>query len=634
MRFRAQIIGLAVSTMLSAPALPNPPEAGSDDPAQGAVWDLSPLFPDAAAWEKERAQIDAALPELSRIKGTLGSSAAALRKGLESISAMRQRLERLAEYADLNADADAGSDANQARVQQSSILQSRFNAVTSFAKPEILVLGRARVEAFERAEPGLSNFRRPIELMLRLSAHTLGPEAEAVMAATEPLRQQPSAIHDALLYAELPWPTLAIDGKMTRLTPAVYRATQFNANRELRRRAFESVTETLAHFEGTAGAIAFGYLAGTAFEAKARHYPSSLALAVGDDAMPETTFQVMATEADKAQAALLRYLKVRQKLLGLADLHVYDLRVPLAAHPHRYRLDEGEALILKALAPLGDDYVGTLRKGFENHAMHATSQPGKMPGGLTEYAAYGVQPFVMLTYDGSFDAVSTVAHEWGHAINGQLTQAAQPFENADIASTFLSDTPSLTNEMLLADYMIAHAQTRQDQILALDQAIDLLRYSYFGAFVDVEFEMKAHEIADRGEPVTGHALNQIYCDLYKRFNGVDAGATTFDVSACSGWVNRPGLYYDFYFYKYLTAVSAAAFFVDGLERGDSSTRQRYFELLKAGGSEDPYVLLKRAGFDAASPTAYEPIVQRLERLVARLEEVAAQPTGDAPRANP
>jgi oligoendopeptidase F len=365
-----------------------------------------------------------------------------------------------------------------------------------------------------------------------------------------------------------------------------------------------------------------------------RHYPSSLALAVADDAMPETTFQVMATEVGTAQPALLRYLKVRQKLLGFTELHVYDLRVPLATLPHRYALDEAETLILKALAPLGEDYVRMLKNGFQNHAMHATSQHGKMPGASTEYEAYGVQPFVFLTFDGSFDSVSTVAHEWGHAINGQLTQAALPFETADIASTFVADTPSLTNEILLSDYMIANAKTRQDRISALDHAIDLLRYSYFGAFVDVEFEMKAHEIADRGEAVTGQTLNEIYCGLYKRFNGIDAGVTAFDASACAGWINRPGLYYDFYFYKYLTAVSAAAYFVDGLEKNDTATRQRYFDLLKAGGSDDPYILLKRAGFDAASPIAYQPMVRRLERLVAQLEAAVAQSIGDVPRANP
>jgi oligoendopeptidase F len=209
-----------------------------------------------------------------------------------------------------------------------------------------------------------------------------------------------------------------------------------------------------------------------------------------------------------------------------------------------------------------------------------------------------------------------------------------PFETADMASTFVADTPSLTNEILLSDYMIANAKTRQDRISALDHAIDLLRYSYLGAFVDVEFEMKAHEIADRGDAVTGQTLNESYCGLYKRFNGIDAGVTAFDASACAGWINRPGLYYDFYFYKYLTAVSAAAYFVYGLEKNDAATRKRYFDLLKAGGSDDPYILLKRAGFDAAPPIAYQPMVRRLERLVAQLEVAVAQSIGDVPRANP
>jgi oligoendopeptidase F len=213
----------------------------------------------------------------------------------------------------------------------------------------------------------------------------------------------------------------------------------------------------------------------------------------------------------------------------------------------------------------------------------------------------------------------------------QFVQSAQPYENADITSTFLFDAPSLTNEILLSDYMIANAKTREDKILALDQAIDLLRYSYFAVVSEVEYEMKAHEVADRGEAVTGQGLKEIYCGLLKRSVGADDGVTKFDESACSGWVNRPGIYYDFYFYKYLTAVSAAGFFVDGLERHDAATRARFFELLKAGGSDDPYLLLKRAGFDAASPASYQPLVRRIERLVAQLEAVVARPNGDGSR---
>jgi oligoendopeptidase F len=624
MAFRALTVCFAVGSIICTPALPASLDAASDDPAQGTVWDLSPLYRDAGAWDKERADVEALLPALLRLKGGFGASAEALRTGLDELSGVRQRLNRLDEYASLGAAEDASIDASQERVQAISTLRARFDEATSFVQPEILALGRDRVEGFESADPGLSRHRRQLELILRRAAHTLGPEAETVVAATRPLREQPGTIHDILLYSDIPWPSLEIDGKAILLEPEAYRATLFNSERETRRKAFESVTATLARYERTAGAVAFGFLAGTAFEAKARHYPSSLALALSDDAMPEAGFQTLVAEADRALPTLHRYIKLRKKILGLDEMHVYDLRVPLTVNAHRYRLDEGEALILKALAPLGEDYVHTLNKDFQSHAMHAIAHRGKTPGAFTYFEAYGVQPFVMVTFDGSYDSVGAVAHEWGHAVHGQLFQAAQPFENADITSTFLFDTPSLTNEILLSDYMIAHAKTRQDKILALDQAIDLLRSSYFAVLVDVGFEIKAHEVADRGEAVTGRALNDIYCGLLKRFNGADDGVTKFDEYTCSGWVNRPGIYYDFYFYKYLTAVSVAAFFADGLEKRDVDTRKRYFDLLKAGGSDDPHVLLKRAGFDATSPAAYQPMVRRLERLVAELEAVVAQ----------
>jgi oligoendopeptidase F len=274
---------------------------------------------------------------------------------------------------------------------------------------------------------------------------------------------------------------------------------------------------------------------------------------------------------------------------------------------------------LASLAPLGDDYVRSLAKNFKNRAMHAVVQRGKTPGALTEAAAYRVQPFVMLSYDGTFEAVSTIAHEWGHAMHAQLYQAAQPFDNADITSTFLFDAPSLTNEILLADYMIAHAKTRDDKIRSLDREIDLLRYSYFAVTSEVLYEVRAHEAVDRGEALTGKDFNKMYCTLLKHAVAADVGITTLDDSACFAWASRPGIYYNFYFYKYLTAVSAAGFFVDALERRDAAARTRFFELLKAGGSDDPDVLLKRAGFDAGSPDAYKPMVERMERLVRELE---------------
>jgi oligoendopeptidase F len=594
------------------------------DPAQGTVRDLSPLFRDDDAWNKELAAVEADLPAISQLRNSFTANATAFRTTLDRISAVKQRVYRLGEYSRLKVEEDGGLDANQARSQRMAALRQRYVEATAYLEPAVISLGKERVETFERADSGLSGYHRMLELILRRAPHLLGEEGERLLAAARPLQRQPSDIHDALFYADIPWPSIEIAQNTTRLGPQAYRATIFNVDRAIRRQAFESVTKVLGAYEHTAGAIAQAYMSGTAFEAKARHYDSSLDLAVGEDAMPASDFETLNAEADKALPDIERYLKLRKSILGLDELHVYDLRVPLSPNPHRYRLDEAESLILKALAPLGSDYVRQLEKNFKNHAMHAIAQSGKSPGASADFAGYRVQPFVLLTFDGSFDSVGSVAHEWGHAMHAQLFQLAQPFENAVNTSVFLFDTPSLVNEMLLSDYVIANAKSRHEKMVALDQAIDSLRYSYFGAISGIGLELKAHELADAGKPLTGHVLNEIYCGLQKQFNGVDAGVVTFDESSCFAWMNAP-LYYDFYFYKYATAVSAAGFFVEALESRDTDARKRYFDLLRAGGSQDPDTLLKRAGFDAGSPDAYQPMLRRLHRLVSQLDATVAQP---------
>jgi oligoendopeptidase F len=426
------------------------------------------------------------------------------------------------------------------------------------------------------------------------------------------------------MYADLPWPSMQVDGEQARLDSETYYNLMDNPDREVRRKAFEAFTSTLTSYQGTLGAVLAAYLSGVTFEAKVRHYPGSLALMLSDDTMPEAPFHTLVAETDKSLPAIHRYIQTRKRMLHVDQVHIYDLHVALVPDPHHYQLNEAEDLILKALAPLGDEYVQALASGFRAHSMHAIAHRGKAPGAYTNDEAYGVLPYVLATFTGTSDSVSTIAHEWGHAMHSRLAQSSQPFETSDY-SAFVADTPSLTNEMLLSDYRITRAKTWQEKILALSQSIDLLRGSYFNVALYAEFELAAHEASDRGEPLTGERFSEMYCGLLKRFYGGAGGLFKIDDSACASWANVGPVYLDFYIYKYMTATSAAAYFVEGLEKNDSAVRARYFELLKAGGSDDPYVLLKRAGFDPASGFAYQPMIQRLERLVSQLETVLAQP---------
>lgn len=606
---------MAAGCLTLAP-IGSPQTAG--DPALGTVWDLKPLYADAAAWERDRASVERSLPDLAHLQGSLGKDAASLQAGLDRISRTRQRLTRLEEYARLKADEDTSIAENQARWQSFTSLQAKFEEAIAFLNPEILAMGRERIKSFEREDPKLECHRRELELILRRAPHTLSPEAESLVAATGDMRAGPSAIHDLLTYSDIPWPSIEVQGKPTRVDMEGYKRLLENPDRDVRRKAFGAFTGTWSAYEQTLGGVLSSYLAGSAFEARVRHYPGSLELLVADDAMPAEAFQTLVAETDKAIPILERYFKLRKQALDVDDLRLYDLAVPLANDERSYRLDQAEDLILKALAPLGDDYVRQLAAGFQGHAMHAIVAPHKPAGAYSFGDVHGVLPFVLVSFSGNFDSVSAVAHEWGHSMHSQLANNAQPPETSDY-SFFIGDTPSFTNELLLSDYMIAHAGNRQEKIVALSHAIDLLRIYYFGTLLNVQFEMAAHEAADRGQPLTGERFGQMYCALLKHFNP----GVTIGTADCALWANARVVYYDFYMYKYMTATSAAAYFVEGLEKDDANVRRCYFELLKAGGSDDPYALLKRAGFDAKSGEAYRPVVRRLDRLLTELEATVA-----------
>jgi oligoendopeptidase F len=562
--------------------------------------------------------VEAVLPGVAALKGSLGASPQALRDGLNRISDLRRRVQRLEAYAHLKADEDARIAANQERQQQASVLQSHFEEAVAFVDPEIQSLGRTKVEAFEAANPGLARHRRPLELILRRTDHRVSPEVEKLIAASQPLRDQAIVIHNTLTFADTPWPSLDVGGKTVRLDPGAYSDVMENPDREVRRRAFEAMSETLSAYQRSQGAILAAYLQGASFEAKARGYPSSLALSLADDAMPEAAYKTLVATADEALPAIHRYLRLRKRMLGVDELQVYDLIAPLAPGGRTYTLEEGEALILKALAPLGADYVAALDKGFHDNAMHAEPNPGKPPGASTDDDDYGLPPYVMLSFTGNWFSVSTMAHEWGHAMHSRLAQAAQPFETASY-TPFVADAASLTNEMLLADYLIAHARTHDERIVAISNEIDLLRTSYFGPANYATYELAVHEAADKGEPLTSERFSQLYCGLVRKFDGAAEGVMTVGDKSCAFWQNLFFVYYGFYLYRYINATSAAAYFTEAVERGDEGMRRRYFEMLRSGGSDDPYVLLKRAGFDASSPDAYRPMVRRMERLVAELE---------------
>ncbi len=617
MKFVIRAIAVAFLAA-SVPSRPQTTVAPAADPAQGTVWDLSVLFPNEGSAERERAAIMAELPSLAKFSGHLGDNAATLQAALDQRSAMSLRAQRVYRYAFMKVSEDARVESSQALMASAGEMVSKLHATTAFYDPEIIALGRAKIAEFEAADPGLKPHHRDLVLLVRRADHVLGTEAEAAIAASSALRQAPSETHDVFVNAEMPWPTIDVHGKPTKLTRGTYRKLLTDPDRETRRAAFEAFTGTLDQFKNTQAALLQAYVGGAAYEAKLRHYPSSAAFLLAEDAMPDGSFDALSTAADREQATVDRYLRLRGQALGIGQLHSYDYGVPLTANPRHYSMAEGQALILKALAPLGTEYVEKLSAGFNARRMHAIAAPGKSPGAMTIPINGEIQPFVMITYTGDTESVEIMAHEWGHAMHMSMAQAAQPADMAE-ASVFVGDTPSLLNEMLLNDYMIEHAATHEEKIAALVEAVETLRGTYYRVLPMMRLEMAERAAADRGEPLTAEGITRLSCDQLRAFNGADRGVTVQEPGACLTWTISQEPYDDLYFYKYLNAVSAAAYFADGIEHGDVPLREKYFALLKAGGSEDPYDLLKRAGFDAHEPSAYAAIGSRFEKNVNALE---------------
>ncbi|MBV8123953.1 MAG: oligoendopeptidase F [Burkholderiaceae bacterium] len=621
---RSLISAAVLSVVLCGAAAHAATDAGAHAATPPVVWDLKPLYADAQAWENERLSILAELPKLKALSGTLGQSAQKLRQGLDEISAVRRRLTRLQVYASLRADENIQVTENQARNQLADAAGNQFGEATSFVSTEVAALGADKVAAFEAQEPGLAPHKHALATMLRLAQHTLSASEEAVLAGVAEPLQQPQAIYSLLANADLPWPTVTLHGKKVVLDQEQYGAHRSDPDPKVRELVFKAFWPVFKAYERTLGAVYTANLRGTVFSAKVRHYPSSVAMAQGNDNIPDTVYRTLIEEAHAGLPTLHRYLALRGKMLNLKQPLYSDNYVPLAKPPRKYSVAEAEALTLEAVQPLGADYTSKLSSAFAAGWMHAVPQRGKRSGAYMNGAAYDVHPYLLMSFSGEYDSVSTLAHEWGHAMHSVLANGAQPYETADY-STFIAEIPSTANELLLTDHVLAHAKTREEKIFALSQELESLRGTFFRQAMFAEFELAAHEAVEKGEAVTGERLSKIYLDLLKRYNGDAQGVVHIDDLYGIEWAFIPHFYNDFYVYQYATCISAAAYFVEGIEKGDLAMRERYFNMLKAGSSADAYPLTREAGLDLATPAPYRALVRRMNQAMDQLEMLTKAP---------
>ncbi len=592
-------------------------------------WNLGDLYPTPAAWDSAVAELRPRVDALERYRTTLAGSAASMLEALAAISDVQRTLGRLYVYASLNGDEDLRDARAQERKQQAQALAALLDEKTSWLAPAIQAIGPERVRAFIASEPALkARFDLNLDNTLRNLPHTLSPEGEALLAASGVVLAQPDNLFGQLSDAELPRPTIKLrDGRAVKLTTDAYEQHRRSPVRADRKRVFDAFFGAWKQYEGTFGANLTTQVLGDVFTARSRRFAGSLNAALFGDNMPPAVYRTLVEQAHAGLPTLHRYLRLRQKVLGIKGaLAYYDNYPPLAAPPRgaRWSLEDSKAITLRALAPLGNEYLDLLRRGFAAPWTDSHPRAGKTAGAYVSGGAYDVHPYVLLNHGDDFESLSTLAHEWGHAVHTLLATANQPFEKSGY-STFIAESASIGNEMLLSDHLITNARSRDEKLFYLSQALESIRTTFFRQVMFAEFQLAMHEEVEQGRPLSGARLSELYCSLVKRYYGQAEGVMTVDPAYCIEWAYIGHFYRGYYVWQYASSIAGAAELTDAILKQGASARDRFIDLLKAGGSDYAYALYVKAGVDLAQPAPYQALMARMNRLLDEFERLSASP---------
>ena len=591
----------------------------ADAPAQ---WNLSDLYATPQAWSDAYQRARNLVAGLDRYKGTLGKNAEAMLGALTTISDARKEVSRLFVYASLKSDEDLRKAPDVERRQQAGSLFTELAEKTAWLAPEIQGLGEAKVHSFIAQSAQLKQrFDFQLTEALRAAPHTLGVEAESVLAASGDVLSQPFNVFQQLSDAELPYPTLEIAGKTVRLTQPEYEKYRTSGDRRVRKAVFDAFWTAFKTYQGTFGSNLTTQVMGDVFGARARRFDTALQQALFDENMPERVYRTLVAQANAGLPTLHRYLRLRKRLLGIRDeLAYYDNYTPLftVAIPPRFSVTDAKRLTVEALAPMGDEYLTLLKRGTAAQWSDPYPRDGKRSGAYVN-GAYDVHPYVLLNHNDDFESLTTYAHEWGHAVHTLLAQANQPFEKANY-STFIAESASIANELLLSDYLVRTATTRENKLFYLGQQLESIRTTFFRQVQFAEFQLQMHDLRERGQPLSGATLTENYCALLRRYYGEAQGVMRIDPLYCNEWTYVPHFYFGYYVWQYATSMAGAAQFTEEMEGTSSApARDRFLAMLKAGGSDHAYALYRRAGVDLAEPAPYQALLRRMERIMDDIE---------------
>jgi oligoendopeptidase F len=581
-------------------------------------WRLDLIFASNADFEEELKAVKAEAGVLSSYKDRLGDKEALLGY-LKDYETYGRRLEKLYSYAHMKSDEDTTNGEQQVLLAKVSEYYSELMALTSWFVPEILALPDERLNEY-LTDPDLELYRFHIESIAKDKPHVLSKEREELLASLGDSLSAPEKIYNMFSNADLTFGNVSdSEGNEHQLTEEKYRNFIQSKDRTLRKNSFLELFTTYGKYKNTLAQTLTASMKVFNIDSKLRKYSSPVERALSPNNIPEAVFHNSIGTINEGLKELHRYVDIKKKLLGLDEIHMYDLYVPVIDIPEKkISFEEGVAMSLEGLKPLGEEYLSIFREGIEGGWIDIYENKGKRSGAYSS-GCFDTLPYILLNYHDDLRDVSTLVHEMGHSIHSYYSRKTQPYIYAGY-TIFVAEVASTTNEKLLIHHQIETETDEKRKLYLINQELEQIRTTVFRQLMFAEFEKVTHESLIGGTPLTGDDLNRIWLDLNRRYFGE---GIVLDKEIESEWSRIPHFYSDFYVYQYATGYAAASAFCDMILEGREGAVEKYLGFLKAGGSGYPVDVLKAAGVDMTSKAPLEATVKRFAELLDMLEEVVS-----------
>lgn len=585
------------------------------------TWKLEDIFASDDAWEKEFEEVKALISQMEKFKGKLGESAQTLYDALQEQDELTMRVSKLYTYAHMRYDQDTTNSFYQGLNDRIKTLYTQIASALSYVTPEILSIEESKIKQYMAEHKELKLYAHALDEITRERPHILSESEEALLAQASEVLGSSSNTFGMLNNADLEFPSIKDEnGEEVEITHGRYIRFLESSDRRVREEAFKAVYETYGKFKNTFASTLSGTVKKDNFSARVRHYNSARHSALSTNNIPEEVYDNLVKTVNDNLHLLHRYIDLRKKVLGIEELHMYDLYTPLVKDVKmEVSYEEAKDYILKGLKPLGEDYLNVLKEGFENRWVDVHENKGKRSGAYSS-GTYGTNPYILMNWQDNVNNLFTLAHEFGHSVHSYYTRKTQPYPYGDY-SIFVAEVASTCNEALLNDYLLKKIDDEKQRLYLLNHYLEGFRGTVFRQTMFAEFEHDVHVRAQNGEPLTPELLTKLYYDLNKKYFGDNL---VIDEEIGLEWARIPHFYYNYYVYQYATGFSAAAALSKQiLEEGDAAV-ERYVGFLKSGSSDYPIEVLKKAGVDMTTSQPIEESLAVFEEKLTEMERLLNQ----------